>query len=105
MDRCAEDHLHRQRVELVGSRRIGAASVLHLDFHDHMHELDAAQQKPRAAKNLEAEHGSGATFDGPMVLPDEAHLLEGGRLGASREYPLTRPADYETRFAAGDDIA
>src|SRR5882757_10023320 len=66
--RYDEDTLCRQRVELAGRRRLDFASVFHLPFRDHMHDLDAAQNDTRAAEVLEPEHRSDDAFDGPMVL-------------------------------------
>ena len=42
--------------------------MLHLPFLDHVHDLDATQNNPRAAKALEPKHQSNNAFDGSMVL-------------------------------------
>ncbi len=48
--------------------RVSLAAVFHLSFPDHMHKLDAGEKNAGAAKILEAEHRSGSTFDGTVVL-------------------------------------
>lgn len=50
--------------------RLSLAAVFHLPFPDHMHELDAGEKDVGAAKILEAQHRSGSTFDGTVVLLD-----------------------------------
>jgi hypothetical protein len=47
------------------------APVLHLAFDDHVHELDAAKNDACTTKILEAQHRSGATLDGTVVLLDD----------------------------------
>ena len=45
-----------------------AAAVLHLPFHNHVHELDTAQQNTGTSKCLEPEHRPGTALDSPVVL-------------------------------------
>ena len=47
------------------------AAVFHLPFPDHVHEFNAGEKNAGAAKVLEAEHRSGSTFNGTVVLLDE----------------------------------
>lgn len=47
------------------------AGTLHLPLGDHMHQLDATQEKARAAKGFIPEHRSGDALDRPMVLHDD----------------------------------
>jgi hypothetical protein len=65
--RYGEDCLYSQRVKLLGGS-LREATVFHLAFDDHVHELDAAQNDACTTKTLEAQHRSGATLDGTMVL-------------------------------------
>ncbi len=51
--------------------RLSLAAVFHLSFPDHVHEFDAGEKNAGAAKILEAEHRSGSTFDGTVVLLDK----------------------------------
>jgi hypothetical protein len=50
---------------------MASASILRLSFGDRMHQFDAAQQDPGAAKSLRSQHGARASPDRPMVLLDE----------------------------------
>jgi hypothetical protein len=43
---------------------------VHIIFGDHLHQFDAGQNDPGAAKRLESQHGSRAPYDRPMVLLD-----------------------------------
>jgi hypothetical protein len=47
------------------------ATVVHLAFDDHVHEFDATRNDARTTKALEAQHRSGATLDGTVVLLDD----------------------------------
>jgi len=56
---------------------------------DHVHRLDAGDQRTCAAKVLEPEHGPHDSLDGPVILLDEVvevlrltHLDVGARVGA-----------------------
>ena len=42
-----------------------------LPFADHVHRLDARDERTSAAKFLEPQHGSHDAFDRPMVLLDD----------------------------------
>src|ERR1700692_238773 len=68
--RYDEDYSCDQRVELLGGS-LRDAPVLHLAFDDHVHELDAAKNDACTTKILEAQHRSGATLDGTVVLLDD----------------------------------
>lgn len=70
--------------------------AFHLPLADHVHHLNAAQNDARTTKILEAEHGPGSAFDGPVVLLDAVDLtdadgcfacgvdgLEGGQIGTA----------------------
>ncbi len=57
--------------ELIGSRRMGSSSTLHLSFRDHVHKFNPGQKDPGTAKILEAPHGPGTSFDRPRVLLDD----------------------------------
>lgn len=77
-----------------------AFEAFHLSLSDHVHRLDAGNQRSCAAERLEAEHRPHDAFDGPMVLFDDVvqvlrltHLdvrtgvglnaLDGGRVGTA----------------------
>jgi hypothetical protein len=47
---------------------MSSASTLHLSFPDHVHNFNAGQKDPGAAKSLEPQHGARASLDRPMVL-------------------------------------
>jgi hypothetical protein len=55
-------------VELISGRQMNSASTLHLSFHDHVHNFNAGQKDPGAAKSLEPQQGPRTSFDRPMVL-------------------------------------
>ena len=54
---------------------LSPAAVFHLPFSDHVHEFDAGEKNAGTAKVLEAEHRSGSTFDGTVVLLDDVVTL------------------------------
>ena len=57
-----------QHIKLVGKRHAIAARHVEPAFANHVHKLDAGQNRLRRAKRFEAEHRLGDAFDGTMIL-------------------------------------
>ena len=68
--RYGEDYSCDQRLELLGGS-LRDATAFHLAVDDHVHEGDAAQNDACTTKIVEAQHRSGATLDGTVVLLDD----------------------------------
>jgi hypothetical protein len=63
--------LYCEVVELISDGRMGSASIFHLSFRDHVHNLNAGQKDPGTAKRFESQHGPRSSLDRPMVLLDQ----------------------------------
>lgn len=75
---------------MISDGQMGSVSGLHLSFHDHVHQFDAGQKDPGAAKCLESQHGPCSSLDRPMVLLDQ--IIE-----------IFRLADLDGRFKTSID--
>jgi hypothetical protein len=69
---------------------MGSASIFHLSFRDHVHDLNAGQKDPGTAKRFESPHGPRSSLDRPMVLLDQIIEIFG-------------LADLDGRFTIGID--
>jgi hypothetical protein len=53
---------------------MGSSIILYLSFRDHVHDVNAGQSNPGAAKRLEPPQESRASLDRTMVLPADELL-------------------------------